>query len=48
MPEEAMEWRKVVDSLPPHWFPGASFALLEVYVRSVVNVRWLAERNGCT
>jgi hypothetical protein len=41
-PEEAKEWRWVTESLPAHWFPGASFVLLEVYVRAVVSMRWLA------
>ena len=41
-PEERAEWVRVVESLPAHWFPGASFVLLEVYVRAVVSMRWLA------
>jgi hypothetical protein len=43
-PEEAAEWRKVVESLPAHWFPGASFTLLEIYVQAAVTTRWLAAR----
>jgi phage terminase small subunit len=38
-PDEAAEWRKVVESLPPHWFPGASFTLLELYCQVVTNAR---------
>jgi phage terminase small subunit len=41
-PEEAAEWRRVVESLPAHWFPGASFTLLEIYCQVVTNARWLA------
>jgi phage terminase small subunit len=41
-PEEAAEWRRVVESLPARWFPGASFTLLELYCRAVANARWLA------
>ena len=42
VPEEQAEWRKVVDSLPAHWFPGASYSLLEVYCQATVTTRWLA------
>lgn len=41
-PEEQVEWRKVVDGLPPHWFPAASYSLLEVYCQVITNTRWLA------
>ena len=43
-PEEQVEWRKVVDGLPAHWFPGASYSLLEVYCQATVTTRWLAAR----
>lgn len=41
-PEERAEWVRVVESLPVNWFPGASYVLLEIHVRSVVSMRWLA------
>jgi len=40
--EEQMEWRRVVDGLPAHWFPAASYSLLEVYCQATVTTRWLA------
>ena len=49
--DEAKVWRATVEGLPPHWFPGASFVLLEVYVAAVVSMRtcravMLAEVEG--
>ena len=41
-PEEAQIWRQVTESLPAHWFPGASFVLLEIYVRAVPIMRFAA------
>jgi hypothetical protein len=38
-PDEAAIWRQVTESLPAHWFPGASFVLLEIYCAAVVNMR---------
>jgi hypothetical protein len=38
-PDEAAIWNQVVQGLPPHWFPGASFVLLEIYCASVVSMR---------
>jgi hypothetical protein len=38
-PDEAQIWRQTVEGLPPHWFPGASFVLLEIYVYAVVSLR---------
>jgi hypothetical protein len=40
--EQAVEWRKVVDRLPPDWFPAESHQLLVAYVRHVVNARVIA------
>jgi phage terminase small subunit len=37
--DEAAEWRRVVEGLPAHWFPGASYVLLEIYCASIVNMR---------
>ena len=39
VPEEAAMWRETVEGLPPHWFPGASLVLLEVYCGAVVGMR---------
>jgi hypothetical protein len=49
--DEAKVWRATVEGLPPHWFPGASLVLLEVYVAAVVTMRtcraiMLAEVEG--
>jgi hypothetical protein len=40
--EQAVEWRKVVDRLPPDWFPVESHPLLVAYARHVVNARIIA------
>ena len=42
-PPNGGAWSK---SLPPHWFPGASFVLLEVYVHAVVSMRHLRTLDG--
>jgi hypothetical protein len=41
-PEEAIEWRAVVDRLPADWFPRESHQLLVQYCRHVVKARVIA------
>lgn len=41
-PEEAIEWRAVVDRLPPDWFPRETHQLLVQYCRHVVKARVIA------
>ena len=38
-PDERAVWIATVEGLPPHWFPGANFAPLEVYCGAVVGMR---------
>ena len=40
--EEAVEWRSVVDRLPPDWFPRESHQLLVQYCRHVIKARLIA------
>ena len=42
--EEAVEWRAVVDRLPPDWFPRESHQLLVQYCRHVVKARVVAAK----
>jgi hypothetical protein len=44
--EEAVEWRSVVDRLPPDWFPRESHQLLVQYCRHVVKARIVARLIG--
>jgi hypothetical protein len=41
--EQAVEWRLVVDRLPPDWFPAETYQLLVAYCRHVVQARVIAE-----
>lgn len=38
-PEQAVEWRAIVNRLPAEWFPRETLALLESYCNHVVEAR---------
>jgi hypothetical protein len=41
--EEAIEWREIVDSMPPEWLTRGSVPLLVEYVRHIVTSRRISE-----
>jgi hypothetical protein len=42
-PEEADEWRGIVDAMPADWFPRETHGLLRQYCRHIISARRIAQ-----